>query len=410
MKECIVFIMTPFLSHIIPTYKLARHFQKRGYQVLYVSTKKLEEEITGNGFTFQDSFVVSEDRSVLKTKELIRYILEKYSPKICLVELSFWNWALFLSGMKQKFLLIQTWPCCNKAPYLLPTGYRATPKRNLFTFVKNELSWRKQNKANRQLFNSGDLNGHYTDVVKNAGLDPSVSYITMENRISHFKILNATELVLFPAEFDFPRKADPLTRFIGPFVDTERREGEFRWPGPGKTDSPVIFCSLGSMSSIFKNKNSFYDRVIEGFRQRQDLTLIMSVGKNNKYAGDANLPPNIHLCEYAPQLKILAKTAVFITHGGAGSVREALYFGVPMLVYPWQSRSDMYGNADRVVFHNLGQLGDIEKDSATVIMQRIDKLLHDSSIKQSSSRMKNIFREYEKREPEMIELICSAML
>ena len=405
MKGSIVFIMTPFLSHVIPTYKIARHFQKRGYQVIYVSTKKLEGEITGNGFLFQNSFVVSEDKSFLKTEELIQFIRTTYKPELCLVELSFWNWALFLSGMKQKFLMIQTWPCCNKAPYLLPKGYRITSKRNPFTFVKNELSWRKQNKVNRQLFNSGELNSHYTDIVKKAGLDPSISYISMENRIAHFKILNTTELILFPPEFDFPRRSDPLTRFIGPFVDRERRESEFEWPYPEKTDRPVIFCSLGSMSSIFKNKDSFYDRVIEGFRQRQDLVLIMSVGKNNKYLGDRDLPSNIHLCEYAPQLKILAKTDLFITHGGAGSVREAIYFGVPMLVYPWQSRSDMFGNADRIAFHNLGCLGDIEKDSAGEIMQRIDRVLNDSSIRRSSARMRETFREYEKREPEMVDFM-----
>src|SRR5579859_2291000 len=146
MKECIVFVMTPFVSHLIPTYKISRHFQKRGFQVVYVSSKKLEEEITGNGFSFQNSFVVAEDGAFLKTEQLIRFILEKYKPVVCLVELSFWNWALFLSGMKQKFMMIQTWPCCNKAPYLLPKGYRTTPKRNLLTFIRNELSWRKQNK------------------------------------------------------------------------------------------------------------------------------------------------------------------------------------------------------------------------------------------------------------------------
>ena len=38
---------------------------------------------------------------------------------------------------------------------------------------------------------------------------------------------------------------------------------------------------------------------------------------------------------HVPQLQLLEKVAVFVTHGGANSVMEALYYGVPMLVVPY---------------------------------------------------------------------------
>lgn len=40
--------------------------------------------------------------------------------------------------------------------------------------------------------------------------------------------------------------------------------------------------------------------------------------------------------KFVPQLEVLKRTDVFITHGGMNSLNEALYFGVPVVVVPQQ--------------------------------------------------------------------------
>jgi MGT family glycosyltransferase len=35
-----------------------------------------------------------------------------------------------------------------------------------------------------------------------------------------------------------------------------------------------------------------------------------------------------------PQLAVLRRASLFVTHGGMNSANEALYFGVPLIVYP----------------------------------------------------------------------------
>jgi UDP:flavonoid glycosyltransferase YjiC (YdhE family) len=398
--------MTPFLSHIIPTFKLAKHFQRRGYNVIYVSTPKLEHDIVANGFIFQNSAILNEHQALMKVDELIPHIMSLHKPEICLVELSFWNWALFLMGMRQHFMMIQTWPCCNKAPFLQPNGYRITRRRGLLSYVKNELSWIRQNNKSERLIRSAAFRNYYDDTVRKANLAPGIQYISMKNRISHYRISNVTELILFPEELDFPRKHHLNSKFIGPFIDTNRKEPDWNWNNVPHHNRPIVFCSLGSLSSIFKHRNSFYARMIEAFSKRPDIFLIMSVGKDSALLGSV-LPDNIHLCQYAPQLQILAKASAFITHGGAGSIRESAHFGVPMIVYPWQARSDMFGTADRIVYHNLGLVGDMQNDSAEDIMGRIDRLLSDTNIRKNAQRMKQVFSEYESKENEFVDFILS---
>lgn len=402
-NKTVLFVMAPFASHLLPTYKIGRYFQERGYNVIYVSTIKYEQHIVQHGFIFQNSAVRDEQGNVLKVEDLVFHLVSKYHATLFLVEVSFWSWGILLQGRRQPFIMIQTWPCCDRAPFLLTEGYRIMQKRNLFTYIGNALSWRKENRRVRALLQSGDLKSYYDALVIKAGLDPAKKYLSRQNRIGYFRILNVPEIILYPLEFDFPRKKNKNTWFAGPFIDPARPEASQLFSVA--PDSPIIYCSLGSMSNLYKNSRSFYDRMITAFRQRPDLTLIMSVGAVIKEIDLEGLPANIHICAYAPQLHLLSKAAVFITQGGAGSVKEAIYFGVPMIIYPWVTtkNSDQLGMADRVVYHQLGMLGDMENDQPADILKRIDQVYGNKTIRASMHSMQTVFHRYAENENRMID-------
>jgi MGT family glycosyltransferase len=46
------------------------------------------------------------------------------------------------------------------------------------------------------------------------------------------------------------------------------------------------------------------------------------------------LPANVLARRFVPQPEVLARAALFVTHGGMNSVNEAMHAGVPMLVVP----------------------------------------------------------------------------
>ena len=80
---------------------------------------------------------------------------------------------------------------------------------------------------------------------------------------------------------------------------------------------------------------------------------------------------------FVPQAEILSKSNYFLTHGGLNSLKEAIYYEVPMLVYPLEG--DQFGNAQKVKFHQLGIHGNIHKDSTLVIRNAIENLIKDNN-------------------------------
>ena len=60
----------------------------------------------------------------------------------------------------------------------------------------------------------------------------------------------------------------------------------------------------------------------------------MAVGSRIQRAALGALPENMIALEYAPQLELLPRASLFITHGGMNSVSESAWYGTPMLLAP----------------------------------------------------------------------------
>jgi MGT family glycosyltransferase len=62
-------------------------------------------------------------------------------------------------------------------------------------------------------------------------------------------------------------------------------------------------------------------------------TVVVATGQTDPAELDP-LPANVLVRRSVPQPDVLARAALFVTHGGMNSVNEAMYAGVPMLVVP----------------------------------------------------------------------------
>ena len=60
----------------------------------------------------------------------------------------------------------------------------------------------------------------------------------------------------------------------------------------------------------------------------------MSVGKNIDIEQFGELPENISIFNYVPQIQLLNYVDIFITHGGLNSINEGLFNGIPLIVIP----------------------------------------------------------------------------
>ncbi|MEM8931407.1 MAG: nucleotide disphospho-sugar-binding domain-containing protein, partial [Acidobacteriota bacterium] len=97
---------------------------------------------------------------------------------------------------------------------------------------------------------------------------------------------------------------------------------------------------------------------------------------------DFEPPSNILVLDWAPQVEILQRADVAITHGGVATIGECARFGVPMLVYS-TGFVEQDGNAARVAFHQLGVLGEASPKHGAIIDldQKLSHVLNDSTFR-----------------------------
>jgi len=171
--------------------------------------------------------------------------------------------------------------------------------------------------------------------------------------------LAGPELVLGPQVIDFPRRTPQHTRlYVGACVDTERVEGSFDWSRVDG-DRPIVYCAVGSHGGYWHAENSLRltESVIEAFKTRPELQLLLQITDENVRGRLEPLPDNVLAASWFPQLQVLSRASLMISHGGFGTVREALFHGVPMIIFP--RGVDQPGNAARVTWSRVGLMGDI---------------------------------------------------
>ena len=204
------------------------------------------------------------------------------------------------------------------------------------------------------------------------------------------------ELVLCPKEFDFPHNTshDPRRFYVEPSVDLERAEAPFPWE---RLDAarPLVYCSLGSQS--FKGAREAYAVVARAVRDRSDWQVVLTVGDDLLSDELSELPPHVVLVPRAPQLAMLRRASVMITHGGLNGVKEAIIFGVPLVVVLLEGgrEADQPMNAARVVYHGLGVKADTRRLSAETVASLVERVLADPSFKERVAAMGKKFREAE---------------
>jgi len=135
--------------------------------------------------------------------------------------------------------------------------------------------------------------------------------------------------------------------FVGPSVAPRGDHGDF--PLEQLDGKPVLFISLGT--SPMNQQPDFYKACFEAFRDTR-WQVVMACGKHLEPARLGPTPSNFIVRKRVPQVEILFKARVFLTHGGMNSTMEGLWHGVPLAVFP--QFGDQPINAARVTAMGLG--------------------------------------------------------
>ena len=139
----------------------------------------------------------------------------------------------------------------------------------------------------------------------------------------------------------------PPHAFLGSAVRDEVLPANIAGWLSAPTETPLVYVSFGSFLSVRADVQA---RVVKALR-RMDVRVALAIGSADPAVVGA-LPPHWLVREYLPQVQLLRRAALAVTHGGNNSVTEALTCGVPMLVLPFST--DQFAGAAAVENAGLG--------------------------------------------------------
>lgn len=212
---------------------------------------------------------------------------------------------------------------------------------------------------------------------------------------------NVPELVLAPLEFELsPQVRQPQHHYLGLCIRETRTDTELdaefarQWPellARQQAGQRLLYCSFGTFyTGSNKALLHFVTNLLEAISTMPDVQLVCSVNGlvvETLQATYAALP-NVHFFRRVPQLVVLQHAAVHITHGGLGSVKESIRYGVPMLVYPLDAHYDQPGNGLKIEHHGLGLRGNFSWERAAALREKLVRLLDDTTFQVNLARFR----------------------
>ncbi len=176
----------------------------------------------------------------------------------------------------------------------------------------------------------------------------------------------------------------PQVFYVGPsiFYPEDNEAPDFPWEKLDK-NRPLVYIATGTMFSDYYKE--FYTNALNALSEERfpiPVQVVMAMGNNQLVEELGDAPPNFIVVPYAPQLKLLQKASVVITHGGVNSVNETLLYGKPMLVVHWGAdRLDM---GKRIEYRGAGICVAVENATEKKISESVIALLENPKYKKSS--------------------------
>ena len=215
------------------------------------------------------------------------------------------------------------------------------------------------------------------------------------------------DVVLCPGAFDFP-EARGGRRYAGPCIDLERTDWSFPWDEleVRRADRRIVLVSLGTHAAMYGGTTlKFLRKILALASACPDVFFVVALGKGRTIESVGDVPENMMASPFIPQLGLLQRASLMITNGGLGTVKECIWFRVPMIVAP--CRFDQPGNAARVVRHGLGRRVDVRRVSVAQLRTELKACLGDARIEENLAAMSTAFRTSDEQQQWIEEMLGS---
>ena len=185
-----------------------------------------------------------------------------------------------------------------------------------------------------------------------------------------------------PPFFEFPRQQLPeYFHFVGPLVNNVAR-AEIPFPWEKLSDCPLIYASLGTVQN----------RLLKVFIQIAyaclglDVQLVISLGGATEPEELGYVPGSPIVVKAAPQLALLKRASLCITHAGMNTTLESLSNGVPMVAIP--VTNDQPAVAARIAWTKTGKVVDLNNCTVDNLKTAIEQVLYRPEYRQNALKLK----------------------
>lgn len=200
------------------------------------------------------------------------------------------------------------------------------------------------------------------------GVDPMTFFMQPERK----------GIVFLPRDFHYEGDTfDERFVFAGPCLG-DRSKFQGSWVPAD--DRKVVLVSLGTAATGWPE---FFRTAVSALGGG-DWRVVLVTGDHIAAAELGEVPDNVEVHRSVPQLDVLSKASLFVTHGGMNSVMEALYHGVPMVVIP--QMNEQRANALRVAELGMGTHLVREEVTAESLSAAVAEVAGDTAVTERVAR------------------------
>jgi UDP:flavonoid glycosyltransferase YjiC (YdhE family) len=217
---------------------------------------------------------------------------------------------------------------------------------------------------------------------------------TLLNWTEHYECATTT-MVFCPQELELEqfRIHAPLMFHVEPSLSPTEVNAETE----NITDDskPLVVASFGSQSVRYRYMMPVMKAIVGVAQRNPGLQFVLASGSEKIHEDFQGLScPNLIVKRWISQQALLRRASVLITHGGCGSLKEAICSGVPPIVIPMLY--DQPFNAMRVRSHCIGSAIFPDKISSALLEESVLEIVQGRH-KTEIANMQSIFIASEKK-------------
>ncbi len=370
----IAFFNIPAHGHTNPTLEVVKELIKRGHEVWYYSYDLMREKIeaTGAKYISCDKY---DNQMNLKPEDADRIGKDiGFSTEVLV------NTTLALDDAVMEDMR-QWQPDCIVADSVAYWGKLAAMKLNV-PFVSSTTTF-AFNRYSAKIMNQGGIRQLISVFLSISKSKKCVKRLQAEgypvkNVISIIQNDNDTDTIVYTSpEFQpFAETFSDKYSFVGPSV----RQLDYKVTKPEKK---TIYISMGTVNN---QDTSFFKNCMTALKD-SEYQAIMSVGNIVNIKDLGEIPANFCIENSVNQIEVLQQADMFLTHCGMNSVNEALYYEIPLILFP--QTNEQGGVAYRV--NELGAGIYLKENNVEAIRAAVQELSANVSYRENAKKISESF-------------------